>query len=193
MGTHQPTNRPSEPIYTYLCISSAARGSRPKCGWASSCCATSGYPAAPSPRRSCRRPRASRTGASGAGRRRLCWRPVSRALCGGGRASSVFHPSIISNQPCPLFKIRKHRVGPIHTCTAGGAEALLAAGPLTRRTRQQLNLDADDLEMAVGGGGGGVSFPLCFVLCCVGRDVVGVDVGRGWVVSMCRVWSDRSN
>lgn len=38
--------------------------------------------------------------------------------------------------------------------TAGGAEALLAAGPLTRRTRQQLNLDADDLEAAVGGGSG---------------------------------------
>lgn len=42
------------------------------------------------------------------------------------------------------------------TCTtAGGAEALLAtAGPMTRRTRQQLNLDADDLEAAVGGGSG---------------------------------------
>jgi hypothetical protein len=41
---------------------------------------------------------------------------------------------------------------PYPSTTAGGAEALLATGPLTRRTRQQLKLDADDLDVAIGGG-----------------------------------------
>lgn len=82
--TSHKLDRPTPPY-----IPSAARGSRRRHGWAISCFATNGCPAALSPRLSCRRPRASRTGASGAGRRRRCWRPVSLKLCDGGRAQPV--------------------------------------------------------------------------------------------------------